>query len=47
MPCNLPLIFNIIKLYKEETNDDIKMTNYFRSNYIRILTREIKKCAKL
>lgn len=48
--CNLPLIFDIMKLYKEEYNtvytnmDDKKMSAYFKSNYIRMLTREFKKC---
>ena len=50
--CNLPLIFDIIKLYKEEhntlytNNDDKKMSAYFKSNYIRMITREFKKCMK-
>jgi hypothetical protein len=48
--CNLSLIFDIMKLYKEEYNtlytndDDKKMSSYFKSNYIRMITREFKKC---
>lgn len=47
--CNLPLIFDIIKLYKDKyTNDnDMKMSAYFKSNYIRIITRELRKCLYL
>jgi hypothetical protein len=53
LPCNLPLIFDIMKLYKEEYNtlytndDDIKMSTYFKSNYMRMITREFKKCILL
>ena len=51
--CNLPLIFDIIKLYKEEYNitrtndDDKKMSIYFKSNYMRMITKELKKCIYL
>ncbi len=51
--CNLPLIFDIIKLYKEEYsithNDtyDNKMSFYFKTNYMRMITRELKKCMYL
>ena len=50
LPCNLPLIFDIMKLYKEEYNtlytndDDKKMSSYLKSNYMRMITREFKKC---
>ena len=50
LPCNLPLIFDIMKLYKEEYNtlytndDDKKLSSYFKSNYMRMITREFKKC---
>jgi len=47
--CNLPLIFDIIKLYREEyTNEnDIKLSAYFKNSYIRIITKELKKCLYL
>lgn len=50
LQCNLPLIFNIMKLYKEEhsithTNkNDMELSAYFKSNYIRMIFKEMRKC---